>query len=210
MIHGLVRCPSAYFDTTPTGRLINKFSNDLGILDNTLSFVFFDMIEGPIITIIMLINIFQINVLFIPPGALSVIFLIFFFMFCKCTIIESKQLDLRTRTPVFNIFGEMISGLIQVRLFGRRKTLLQEFSDAVNAMTRSNICYWNCSRGFGTYVSYFSILTLIIGYLIGVYNSTPQTAGLYGVSVVFLVQINDYLQWFLRQIIVMESIMVSV
>jgi ATP-binding cassette subfamily C (CFTR/MRP) protein 1 len=44
MIHGLVRCPSSYFDTTPTGRLVNKFSNDLGILDNTLSFVFVDMI----------------------------------------------------------------------------------------------------------------------------------------------------------------------
>lgn len=77
-------------------------------------------------------------------------------------------------------------------------------------MTRSNICYKICGRGFGTYVSYFSIVILIVGYMAGVYNATPETAGLYGVSVVFLVQINDYLQWFLRQIIVMESIMVSV
>jgi hypothetical protein len=42
MIHGLVRSPSTFFDITPTGRLINKFSNDLGILDNTLIFVFTD------------------------------------------------------------------------------------------------------------------------------------------------------------------------
>ena len=77
-------------------------------------------------------------------------------------------------------------------------------------MTRANYCYWICSRGFGTYVSYFSIGILTIGFIIGAYNSTPETAGLYGVSVVFLVQINDYLQWFLRQMIVMESIMVSV
>jgi len=105
MIHGLVRCPSSYFDTTPTGRLINKFSNDLGILDNTLSFVFVDMIDGPIISLIMLVNVFQINLLFIPPGVISIIFLIFYFSFCKDTIVESKQLDLRAKTPVFNIFG---------------------------------------------------------------------------------------------------------
>ncbi len=105
MIHGLVRCPSSYFDTTPTGKLINKFSNDLGILDDTLSFVFTDMIEGPIISIIMLANIFQINVFFIPPGVVTLIFLVYFFTFCKPTIVESKQLDLRTKTPVFNIFG---------------------------------------------------------------------------------------------------------
>jgi ATP-binding cassette subfamily C (CFTR/MRP) protein 4 len=105
MIHGLVRCPSSYFDTTPTGRLINKFSNDLGILDNTLSFVFVDMIEGPIVSLIMLANIFQINLFFIPPGIITLIFLVYFFIFCKPTIVESKQLDLRTKTPVFNIFG---------------------------------------------------------------------------------------------------------
>lgn len=81
-------------------------------------------------------------------------------------------MDLRTRTPVFNIFGEMISGLVQVRIFGRRRSLLKDFADAVNSMTRASLCYWNCSRGFGAYVSYFSIIVLIIGYMIGVYNAT--------------------------------------
>jgi hypothetical protein len=46
--------------------------------------------------------------------------------------------------------------------------------------------------------------------MIGVQNSTPETAGLYGITVVFLIQINDYLQWFLRQMISVESMMVSV
>ena len=87
MMHGLVRCPSSYFDITPTGRLINKFSNDLGILDNTLAFVLVDMIEGPLLSIIMLINIFQINLFFIPPGVVNLAFLVFFFMYCKQAIV---------------------------------------------------------------------------------------------------------------------------
>ena len=44
MIHGLVRSPSWYFDITPTGRLNNKFSNDMGILDNMLAFVLTDSV----------------------------------------------------------------------------------------------------------------------------------------------------------------------
>jgi hypothetical protein len=52
----------------------------------------------------MLANIFQINPLFIPPGAISIACLIFFFIYCKPAIIESKQLDLRTKTPVFKMF----------------------------------------------------------------------------------------------------------
>ena len=83
MIHGLVRSPCSYFDLTPTGQLTNKFSNDLGILDNTLAFTLVDTMEGPIITIIMLINIFAIDLFFLIPGCLSIFFFIAYFIFCK-------------------------------------------------------------------------------------------------------------------------------
>jgi hypothetical protein len=42
---------------------------------------------------------------------------------------------------------------------------------------------------------------MIIGWLIGIAVITQETVGLYAITVVFLIQINDYLQWFLRQLI---------
>ena len=44
MIHGLVRSPCCYFDVTPTGRLNNKFSNDLGLMDNVFAHALTDSI----------------------------------------------------------------------------------------------------------------------------------------------------------------------
>jgi ATP-binding cassette subfamily C (CFTR/MRP) protein 4 len=105
MIHGLVRSPSYYFDITPTGRLNNKFSNDLGILDNMLSFVLTDAVEGPIVSIVLLANVFSINLYFIIPGVINIIFIIFFFIYCKRAIVDMKQLDLRLKSPVFNMVG---------------------------------------------------------------------------------------------------------
>lgn len=105
MIHGLVRSPSYYFDITPTGRLNNKFSNDLGIMDNMLSFVLTDSIEGPIVSLILVANIFSINLYFLIPGIINIIFIIFFFVYCKRAIVSIKQLDLRLKTPVFNMVG---------------------------------------------------------------------------------------------------------
>lgn len=55
-----------------------------------------------------------------------------------------------------------------------------------------------------------SIIIMTIGWLIGIAVVTKENAGLYGVSVVFLIQVSDYLQWFLRQIISLESLIVSV
>lgn len=87
MIEGLVRSPTKFFDVNPSGRLINTFSNDLGLLDMTLPFSFTDMIEGPIVSIAMLINVFTIQIYFIPPGIANIIFLIVFFAYSKKPIV---------------------------------------------------------------------------------------------------------------------------
>ena len=87
MIHSLLRSPSHYFDLTPTGQITNKFSNDLGILDNLIAYVLMDVIEGPIISVVMFLNIVTIDTFFLIPGCINIVFFILFFLFCKRTII---------------------------------------------------------------------------------------------------------------------------
>ena len=36
MIESIIRCPSKFFDKNPSGILINKFSTDLGVIDNNI------------------------------------------------------------------------------------------------------------------------------------------------------------------------------
>jgi ATP-binding cassette subfamily C (CFTR/MRP) protein 4 len=209
MVEGLVRSPTSFFDTTPSGRLINTFSNDLGLLDMTLAFSFTDMIEGPIISLSMLINIFTIEVFFIPPGLANILFIVLFFIYSKRPIVECRQLYLKLRTPVFSLFGEMLSILTQIATFATRRQRLEKFARAADLSTKTNISFNVVSRGFGVYVSYVSSLILIIGFFIGVHFIAPADAGNYGVTIILLTSISDYLQYFLKQIITVESIMVS-
>lgn len=51
------------------------------------------------------------------------------------------------------------------------------------------------------YVSYVSSLILIIGFFIGIHFISPEDAGSYGVTIILLTSISDYLQYFLKQII---------
>ena len=186
MVHGLIRSPSSYFDITPTGRLNNNFSNDLGIMDNTLSFVLADCIEDPIRCIVMIINVFTINLYFLIPGIINVVFIVGFFLYCKEVIIAVKQLDLTLKTPIFHMVGETISGLIQLKIFNQRFHFLSQFSKKLNESFKANIAFWNISRAFGANISYFSTLVMIIGWIIGIAVVTPESVGLYAVSVLFL------------------------
>lgn len=44
MLISLLRSPSEYFDKTPTARLINRFSNDLGVMDTAIAFTMIDIL----------------------------------------------------------------------------------------------------------------------------------------------------------------------
>ena len=128
MVHGLLRSPSWYFDISPSGRLTSKFSNDIGIMDIMVTFVLSEAIEGPIVCLVMVANIFQINWYFIIPGVIYIVSVVIYYIICKNTIINVKQLDLRTKSPVFNMVSEMLAGLVQIRIYNRRAGLLREFS----------------------------------------------------------------------------------
>jgi ABC-type multidrug transport system fused ATPase/permease subunit len=78
MLLSLLRSPTQYFDTTPTGRLINRFSNDLNVLDSLMAYIFIDTIEGPILALVLL---------FIIPAFVTFILQALWFVYCKRTII---------------------------------------------------------------------------------------------------------------------------
>lgn len=204
----MLRTSTSYFDKTPTGRLISRFSNDLSILDSTIGYTLIDTIEGPILSIILLINVFQIVPFFIIPGVLCILLQLLWFIYCKRTIIQTKQLDLRTKSPVFSQFGELVAGAIQVRIYGQTDNTSNKMSRIVNRSAQANHSFWFASRVFGVWTSFVSNLVVAAGIFLGI--SWVDNAGIYGISIVFVMQVSDYMQWFLRQIINMESIMVSV
>ena len=105
MLQSLIRCPGKFFDTTPSGKLINKFSNDIGIIDNILYFALIDALEGPVLIIVAIINVCEINIYFLIAAAIILIIAIWFFNYAREVIQKCKQLDLQKKTPIFHFFS---------------------------------------------------------------------------------------------------------
>ena len=157
----------------------------------------------------MVINIFTINPYFTIVGISAIVGLILYYMFMKDLVLESKQLDLKMKSPVFNKLNQAVSGLTQIQIFDRVNKYFADINQCINQSFRANMVFWFFSRILGVYVSIIVSVALIIGVMIGIAYSVPDNVQLYAVSVTYLIFCLDYLQWCFRQLINTESSMVS-
>jgi ATP-binding cassette subfamily C (CFTR/MRP) protein 4 len=96
-------------------------------------------------------------------------------------------MDLKNKSPIFNFYNETITGLIQIKILNRRKNLMFQFSKIVNDSIRASTSFDLVSRGFGFYAAIIALILMFIGLMTGIYNMDPNTFGLYGVTILFLI-----------------------
>jgi len=94
---------------------------------------------------------------------------------------------LKSKSPLFSFFNETMSGLVQIKTYGRRKDLISQFTKLLNKSSKSYFSYDFVSQGLGFYANVLGIILMAIGMGLGIQQSTPLNSGLYGMTVVFLI-----------------------
>ena len=124
MVTALLKAPVLFFDSNPTGRILNRFSKDIGCMDEVLpkTFLFAVQIVLFVFTAALLplvANAWLVAV--VVPIILLYVYIARYFM---RTSRELKRLESVCRSPVFTHISETLDGLDTIRSRGRQ----QEFA----------------------------------------------------------------------------------
>lgn len=149
-LRSLLSAPLRLFDTTPGGRILNRFARDLQGVDDELSWNFRAALGSTmemIGTLVLLIAVLPFILLLLVPA------LLFFHRIQKdyrTAAREAKRLESIARSPRYAHFRETLAGLPVIRAMARQELFLAQF---VARLRHYNRIYWGnilINRWFST------------------------------------------------------------
>ncbi|XP_055317503.1 probable multidrug resistance-associated protein lethal(2)03659 isoform X2 [Sitodiplosis mosellana] len=127
MFRGIISTTMRFFNVNPSGRIMNRFSKDMGSTDEALPKVMLDAIQLNLSTIgAIIVTIFADTRLIIPVICLSFSFFLARRIYLKSST-NIKRMEGITKSPIFNHISATLSGLPTIRANQAERALRDEF-----------------------------------------------------------------------------------
>ena len=210
MLLRIMKSPMSFFDTTPLGRIVNRFAKDVDVCDNTLPqnmrswLSTFSNFFATMISILMIIPL--IVVVFIPA---TIIFIIIQMLYVNSSR-QLKRLESVSRSPIYSHFGETITGAPTIRAFGRQQEFISQSDSKVDY---NQVSYfpsvianrWIAVRleGIGNIITFGSAMFCIL-------QQGSISQGDVGFVISYSLSITQVLNWLVRMTADVETNIVGV
>ncbi|KAJ5992478.1 hypothetical protein N7451_008202 [Penicillium sp. IBT 35674x] len=187
-----------FFDSTPLGQLMNRFSKDVEAVDQEVAPVAIGMLHSlaSVIMIVILISI-------ITPGFLIAgIFITLVYTALGAIYLNSsrdlKRLESVQRSPLYQQFGETLNGIVTIRAYGDGPRFIIDNHRRINAYNRPHIYLWAANRWLALRVDWTGALVSFFAATFVLINVGNIDAGAAGLSLTYAVTFTENVLWLVR------------
>ena len=205
----VLRAPMSFFDTTPLGRITNRFAKDVDIMDNNLT----DAMRMYFFTLAMITSVFILIITYFHYFAIALgpLFLMFIFSasYYRASAREIKRHESVLRSGVFARFSEAVSGTSSIRAYGLQNQFIDGLKREVDQMNSAYYLTFSNQRWLSVRLDAIgNLLVFTTGILVVTsrFNVNPSIAGL---VLSYILSIVQMIQFTVRQLAEVENAMVS-
>jgi len=211
MLNTLLRAKTVFFDINPVGRVLNRFSNDLGILDKGNLRAGFEILDMFIENLSLMLTVIVIKpMILVITGPVLYLLLKIKKMFNR-PIVLSKKLDLESKSPMISAIPATLQGLTVIRVYNQGARFIQDFANLVYINTKAITFQMKTTRLFTvmleTPVQSLTILSVWV-FVLGVLNKSFQP-GLVGLSLMYLLKLGSHSVFQIRLLLELDVSMQS-
>lgn len=198
LMQSITHAKFRFFDSTPLGQIMNRFSKDIESIDQEVAPVAVGVIHclASIVTIVVLISV--ITPAFLIAGFfISILYFLIGMLYINSSR-DLKRIESVQRSPLYQQFGETLSGMTTIRAYGDERRFIRENVNRVNTHNRPFIYLWAANRWLafrvdvvGALVSFFSGIFVIL-------SVGKIDAGAAGLALTYAVTFTENVLWFVR------------
>ncbi|KAJ2157849.1 hypothetical protein GGF46_004212 [Coemansia sp. RSA 552] len=138
MLTSILRSPMSFFDTTPVGRILNRFTADLDHCDVALPYNMYRVVS----TATEIVSSFVVISMSTPLIFAVMLPLVYFYKYLQQRYIASsrelKRIISTTRSPVVAHFQESIGGVATIRAYGLQSRFLAENENRIEQNVKAS------------------------------------------------------------------------
>ncbi|XP_066477246.1 ATP-binding cassette sub-family C member 4 [Tiliqua scincoides] len=210
MFQAILNAPVLFFDRNPIGRILNRFSKDIGHLDDLLPLTALDFMQ----TLLQICGVVAVAVAVIPWILIPLVPLFILFIFLRryflATSRDIKRLESTTRSPVFSHLSSSLQGLWTIRAFKAEQRFQELFDAHQDLHSEAWFLFLTTSRWFAVRLDAICALVVVVVAFGSLLLAQTLDAGQVGLALSYAITLMGMFQWGVRQSAEVENLMISV
>jgi ABC-type multidrug transport system fused ATPase/permease subunit len=198
LLQSILRSTLSFFECTPAGRIINRFSRDIESLENAIP----DSIKIVLFCLSNIIHTFAIlayttpfSLLLILPASIIYLFIQRYYV---CSARQLARLDSSTKSPIFSHFSETLAGVSTIRAYGVQDKFVEKMEKNVDENS-VYIYTANCAeRWLILRLDFIGNLITALASLFAVFSRNSLSPGLVGLSISLSITVGQALNFFVK------------
>ncbi|KAJ2451289.1 hypothetical protein EV183_003698 [Coemansia sp. RSA 2336] len=198
LLQAVMRATPAFFDSTPLGRIVNRFSRDMQCIDETAAYT----LEMWISDMLAVISVLAIITVTAPAFLLVAAFVSVLYaaigVYYLRTSRELKRLESNSMSPLLSLFGELIGGVTSIRAFGTAQWYVNEAVARIASHNRPFYGVWSSNRWLSIRVDFSSAIVSFACALFVLRNMHTMDAGMAGFALSYALTFSYRMLWVIR------------
>ncbi|XP_054270037.1 probable multidrug resistance-associated protein lethal(2)03659 [Macrosteles quadrilineatus] len=210
MFNSITRATMHFFNTNSSGRILNRFSKDMGSIDEQLPAALIDCLQIGLSLIGIIVVVGLVNYWLMVPTVFIGILFYFLRNFYLSTSRSVKRLEGVTRSPVFSHLNASLQGLTTIRAFHAQQILEKEFDNHQDLHSSAWYIFIASSRAFGFWLDGVCLIYIALVTFSFLFMGSETFGGNVGLAITQSIGLTGMFQWGMRQSAELENQMTSV
>ncbi|KAM4614609.1 ATP-binding cassette sub-family C member 9 isoform 1-T1 [Polymixia lowei] len=212
LLNKIIHAPIRFFDITPLGQILNRFSADTNIIDQHIPPTLESLTRSTLLCLSAIGVIASITPAFLI--ALVPLGVAFYFIqkYFRVASKDLQDLDDSTQLPLLCHFSETAEGLTTIRAFRHEARFKQRMLELTDTNNTAYLFLSAANRWLEVRTDYLGAVIVLTAAVTSIWSSfySLRSGGLVGLGLTYALTVTNYLNWVVRNLADLEVQMAAV